>query len=412
MLGRLQPIGFWSYARRDEESARGKLSSLRARLQGELQQQYGRDQIRIFQDVAAIAPGDTWNRELRDAIQNSTFLVPIITPAFLESEWCCQEVMLFLARETELNTAHPQLKGRSRIFPIHYIDISSAEPFDPEVLPLLQTRQWLDFRPMRFSPEDDAKVQMTLATLAQGMNELLQVRVELPEPVAAPPPPPPRPRPAPAPRGDEQLPRGEEQLPRPYPLRGDPGPVPAAVGKPWYMKPPVLIGGGVISGIALVLLLVLGSEDPAINTETTVTEATVAEATGQGTAAVEPDGATAEAAAADGTVAATPAPATTGDYTVSGFREAFAPTSETRSIGDGSAAINVVFDNQTDDEINLWWIDFAGKPQLYQTLAPHTYQEQQTFAQHVWQLTRKSDGTVITALLPPVGGGTVNIVKG
>ena len=408
MLGRLQPIGFWSYARRDEESARGKLSSLRARLQGELQQQYGRDQIRIFQDVAAIAPGDTWNRELRDAIQNSTFLVPIITPAFLESEWCCQEVMLFLARETELNTAHPQLKGRSRIFPIHYIDISSAEPFDPEVLPLLQTRQWLDFRPMRFSPEDDAKVQMTLATLAQGMNELLQVRVELPEPAAAPPPP--RPRPAPA------APRGDEQAPRSYPLHGDfvpaPAPVPVATAKPWYMKPPVLVGGGVISGIALVLLLVLGSEDPAIEPGTTVTEATAAEATGEEPAAVEPDGAAATAdAAADGTVAATPVE-TLGDYTVSGFREAFDPTPETKSVGDGSAAIKVVFDNQTDDVIDLWWIDFAGKPQLFQTLAPHTYHEQGTFAQHVWQLTRKSDGSVITALLPPAGGGTVNIVKG
>ena len=408
MLGRLQPIGFWSYARRDEESARGKLSSLRARLQGELQQQYGRDQIRIFQDVAAIAPGDTWNRELRDAIQNSTFLVPIITPAFLESEWCCQEVMLFLARETELNTAHPQLKGRSRIFPIHYIDISSAEPFDPEVLPLLQTRQWLDFRPMRFSPEDAAKVQMTLATLAQGMNELLQVRVELPEPAAAPPPP--RPRPAPA------APRGDEQAPRSYPLHGDfvpaPAPVPVATAKPWYMKPPVLVGGGVISGIALVLLLVLGSEDPANEPGTTVTEATAAEATGEEPAAVEPDGAAATAdAAADGTVAATPVE-TLGDYTVSGFREAFDPTPETKSVGDGSAAIKVVFDNQTDDVIDLWWIDFAGKPQLFQTLAPHTYHEQGTFAQHVWQLTRKSDGSVITALLPPAGGGTVNIVKG
>lgn len=402
MLGRLQPIGFWSYARQDEESARGKLSSLRARLQGELQQQYGRDQIRIFQDVAAIAPGDSWDRELRDAIQNSTFLVPIITPAFLESEWCCQEIKLFLAREAELNAAHPQLKDRSRIFPIHYIDISNAEPFDPDVLPLLQTRQWLDFRSMRFSPEDDPKVQMTLSTLAQGMNELLQVRVELPEFV----PPPPVARAAAKPRSDQQVPPRAASAPLPFAAAQLAS---VAAEKPWYMKPAALVGGGVLAGIFLIVALAVGADDTVPDTGAAV-ETTAVEPGGAGAAGADPaETATDATAEPDGAAAAAAAPAA--GYTVTGAAALFAAAADSRSVGDGSSPIKVVFDNQTDDELDLFWIDFAGKPRHYQTVAPHTYYEIETYRQHVWRLARRNDGQFITALLPPATGGQVDITR-
>lgn len=89
---RLQPIGFWSYATQDDMASGGRLSKLRSMLMNELQQQYGRNPIKIFQDVAAIPPGSEWDEEIRNALTQATFFIPIITPAFVESEYCAQEV--------------------------------------------------------------------------------------------------------------------------------------------------------------------------------------------------------------------------------------------------------------------------------------------------------------------------------
>ena len=103
---RLKPIGFWSYARQDDEASDGRLSQLRGQLARELQQVYGRQKIQLWQDVAAIPPGAEWDKAIDEAIAQSTFLIPIITPAFVESEFCCREVAKFFEREKEINAAY------------------------------------------------------------------------------------------------------------------------------------------------------------------------------------------------------------------------------------------------------------------------------------------------------------------
>lgn len=185
---KLPPIGFWSYARQDDEVSRGRLSSLRSLLMSELQQQYGREPIKIFQDVAAIPPGAAWQEEISNALNRATFLIPIITPAFIESEFCCEEVRLFLDRERELNAAHPELAGRRRIFPILYVEIDDIEPVDAEILAELRKIQWVDFTSLKFKAAHEEPVQVALAALARGMSKMLQVRVQpapTPEELAA-----------------------------------------------------------------------------------------------------------------------------------------------------------------------------------------------------------------------------------
>ncbi len=369
MLGRLSPIGFWSYARTDETASNGKLSSLRARLQAELQQQYGRDQVRIFQDVAAIAPGDGWERELRDAIENSTFLVPIITPGFLESQWCCQEVMLFLEREKVLNAAHQQLDGRSRIFPIHYIDTATAEPFDADVLPALMTRQWLDFRDLRFSPDGDPALQKTLAKLATGMNELLQIRVDLPDAPPAPPPPPPKTR-APRPTGLV-----------PPPMYDAPAAPETAAAVKWFMKPWVWAVAGAV--VLILFALYLAGDDtppqPIDKAEAPIATAPAADSSG---AANE-----------------------RGGYSIDGA-DLFARSAVTASKTADANATSFKFSvrNHTSDAINVLWVDTGGKLESYGTLKAGDRTEFDTFPGHVWVLRRQSDGTEITGFVPPEGG--------
>lgn len=56
----LPPVGFWSYTRSDDDSARGKLSQLRVLVANELQHLVGREPVRLFQDTRAIPPGTQW----------------------------------------------------------------------------------------------------------------------------------------------------------------------------------------------------------------------------------------------------------------------------------------------------------------------------------------------------------------
>jgi hypothetical protein len=176
---RLPPIGFWSYARQDDDLSRGKLSGLRSLLMFELQQQHGRDQIQIFQDVRTIPHGAAWERETCAALGKATFFVPIVTPNFVQSDWCCREVTLFLEREAELQRLYPDLPRRSRIFPIQFIDIEDVDAADPAALAALQSLQWFDFRKFRHRSYDSETVREAIAELAGSMRDLLKIKVSV-----------------------------------------------------------------------------------------------------------------------------------------------------------------------------------------------------------------------------------------
>jgi len=175
---RLPPIGFWSYARQDDEMSGGKLSALRSLLMSELQQQYGRDPIKIFQDVSAIPPGAEWEVEITAALNNATFLIPIITPAFIQSAYCCREIAIFLDRERTLREQYPAVGGVRRIFPLLYVGIDGVDAEDPAMLEELYKLQWLDFREYRHKDHQSEAVRVVLAQFADGMRHLLQIRAE------------------------------------------------------------------------------------------------------------------------------------------------------------------------------------------------------------------------------------------
>ena len=174
---RLPPTGFWSYARQDDQLSSGKLTSLRSLLIQELQQQYGREEIRLFQDAKAIALGSDWEKQIQKALNASTFFIPIITPNFLQSEWCCREVELFLQREQALHKLYPNLSETSLIFPMLFIGVDDVEPEDPAVLAALQKLQWFDFRHFRHRNYDDAEVREAISSLAGTMRVLLKAKI-------------------------------------------------------------------------------------------------------------------------------------------------------------------------------------------------------------------------------------------
>lgn len=169
----LKPTGFWSYASSDDTHSGGGLSQLRRLLADALQQQIGRDpRVHLFQDVQTIPSGADWERQIHEAIGGASFFIPIITPGFLQSEWCGQEVRRFAERQHGM--------GRDDlIFPIYYIDVEDfsgnrrQEMHDPAVLALLRKHQWVDFRELEYDAADSSAIRRQLGRVAQGIRGAL-----------------------------------------------------------------------------------------------------------------------------------------------------------------------------------------------------------------------------------------------
>lgn len=176
---RMPPIGFWSYARQDDELSNGDLTQLRTQVRSALQRQFGRTPIEIFQDTSAIPHGAKWEREIRHSLFNATFFIPILTPNFLQSEWCCREVQLFLERQQQLFDTYPDLPRESRIFPILYVDVRRADTIDPAVAATLNSLQSFDFRELQYETAAPT-VRKAIASFATSIRDLLLIEVDSP----------------------------------------------------------------------------------------------------------------------------------------------------------------------------------------------------------------------------------------
>ncbi len=166
-------VGFFSYSREDDEGSHGALSALRERIQHELRAQLGRSfkTFRLWQDKEAIAAGRLWEAEIKTAIGQSVFFVPIVTPTVVKSSYCQFELNSFLAREAEL--------GRSDlVFPILYIGVpalsdAAAVKADP-VLSLIAKRQYVDWREYRFRPPNSPEFMLAVERLCIQISEALR----------------------------------------------------------------------------------------------------------------------------------------------------------------------------------------------------------------------------------------------
>jgi flagellar biosynthesis GTPase FlhF len=173
-------IGFFSYSREDDEAFKGTLSALRGAIHRELSAQLGRSKttFHLWQDQAAISPGKEWESEIKGAIEQSVFMLPIVTPRAINSKYCKFEFESFLAREKAI--------GRNDlIFPILYISVAALENEtkwrnDP-VLSIIGRRQYIDWRPLRHLDVDTTRVREQIEALCRKIVEALDAPWVSPE---------------------------------------------------------------------------------------------------------------------------------------------------------------------------------------------------------------------------------------
>jgi parallel beta-helix repeat protein len=178
-----QPAAFMSYARFNDQHDDGQLTAFCQRLADEIRVQTGEDFL-IFQDRTDIAWGQNWQHRIDQALGTVTLLLVIITPGFIRSQACRDEVRQFLDRERDL--------GRDDlILPVYYV--STPEIDDPgrrDTDPLaaaLAARQYADWRDLRFEPATSPVARKAIAQLATRMRDTFWHQpVGTPGPIRAP----------------------------------------------------------------------------------------------------------------------------------------------------------------------------------------------------------------------------------
>jgi len=159
-----------SYVRFDDQHEDGRLSQFCERLSSEVRMQLGY-KFHIFQDRNDISWGQQWQERIEDSLDDVTFLVPIITPAFFNSPPCQAELERFLKREKDL--------GRSDlILPVYYVEcwlLNDEKRWAKNPLAeVIAARQHADWRELRFEPFTAPQVGKTLAKMARHIGDALQ----------------------------------------------------------------------------------------------------------------------------------------------------------------------------------------------------------------------------------------------
>jgi hypothetical protein len=166
-------IRFFSYSREDDEASDGTLSALRVAIQRELSAQLGRSRttFRLWQDQEAIAPGRLWESEIKAAVEQAVFFIPIVTPRAVNSHYCKFEFEAFLARENAL--------GRTDlVFPLLYIRVPALESEavwrkDP-FLSIIGLRQYVDWQQFRNDDVRTPSVRRAIGHFCEKIVEALR----------------------------------------------------------------------------------------------------------------------------------------------------------------------------------------------------------------------------------------------
>jgi parallel beta-helix repeat protein len=150
---------FFSYVHADDEHDNGRLTAIRKWLEEEISAQTG-ETFEIFQDRDDIHWGHAWEERINGTLDNSTFLLAAITPRYLKSEYCRKEFERFTERERKL--------GRNDlILPLLYMDTPALSNKGDSVAIAISSRQYADWRNLRFEPWTNPDVTKRLAQLAK-----------------------------------------------------------------------------------------------------------------------------------------------------------------------------------------------------------------------------------------------------
>ncbi len=157
--------GFWSYVHADDQSDGERISRLARDVVDQFQMLTG-ETISLFLDKDALSWGDDWRNKIDSSLSSVAFFIPVMTPRYFMRPECRRELQFFARRASELGM-------KELILPLHYVDVLALrdDTTDDDLVKLVRTFQWEDWRDLRFSDTSSEGYRRGVARLATRLVE-------------------------------------------------------------------------------------------------------------------------------------------------------------------------------------------------------------------------------------------------
>lgn len=157
--------GFWSYVHLDDQAEGQRISKLARDVSGQFEMLTG-EGLTLFLDRDAIKWGEDWQGKIDGSLASVAFFIPILTPRYFMSPECRRELQFFARKATQLGL-------RDLILPLLYVDIPGLhdEGHQDDLVKLVRTFQWEDWRELRFADPSSADYRRAVARLAGRLVE-------------------------------------------------------------------------------------------------------------------------------------------------------------------------------------------------------------------------------------------------
>jgi len=156
---------FWSYAHADNEREHGRILRLADLVRAEYEMLTGAT-IEIFTDRAEIAWGDDFRQKLEQALQETAFFIPVLTPTYFLRDECRKEMSQFVRSASDLGL-------QQLLLSIHYIPVADlTEQSADELKAVAASMEHEPWSAMRLLDEDSAEHRRSVNRLATRLVDL------------------------------------------------------------------------------------------------------------------------------------------------------------------------------------------------------------------------------------------------
>lgn len=159
----------------------GAIGRLADHVKAEYEVLTGGVELNLFFDSATLKWGDRWESRIREALEATTFFIPIITPRYFASEECRNELLGFAEHAKDLG-----LEGR--ILPLYFADVEAIEnkDFSDPAVQLIADRHREDWRNLRLLDETIQPYRVAVNRLAKQLLDFRRERDSSGSPAASP----------------------------------------------------------------------------------------------------------------------------------------------------------------------------------------------------------------------------------
>ncbi len=154
-----------SYCHEDDDYLDGAIVRLADDIAREYRFQSGSAGLEIFVDTRSISWGEEWQSALNSAVDATTFIMPAVTPGYLSSQACREELQRFVSRGEELVNGH--------ILSLIWQDYRStpAAAQNPSIVEIVGRHQYRDVSSLRDLNPSDKAYKALVRKLAQEIRK-------------------------------------------------------------------------------------------------------------------------------------------------------------------------------------------------------------------------------------------------